>query len=204
MAQRVVMLVDGFNLYHGVRHAFRHRYLWLDVQAVAERLLRPGQELARVYYFTARVRDDPPAERRQDAYMSALATRDKIELLEGRFQAKSHTCRSCQTSWATYEEKESDVNLAVKLVALAARGEYDTALLVSGDSDLCPAVRTARELAPDRRLVAVFPPKRHSAELKRTVDASLRLGEAIIRQSQLPNELVSAAGIKLQRPAKWA
>jgi hypothetical protein len=46
------------------------------------------------------------------------------------------TCRRCGSVWASYEEKETDANIAVALVADAAASASDIALIVSADSDL--------------------------------------------------------------------
>ncbi len=64
---RVVAYIDGFNLYFGLKAGHGRKYLWLDLEALAESLLRPGQELREVKYFTARLRDDPEGGRRQSA-----------------------------------------------------------------------------------------------------------------------------------------
>jgi uncharacterized LabA/DUF88 family protein len=50
--------------------------------------------------------------------------------------------------WTIYEEKETDVSLAVSLLEDAAMDRYDVALLFSADSDLCPAVRAVRRVRP--------------------------------------------------------
>src|SRR6266536_636756 len=39
---RVAAYVDGFNLYFGLKAKYGRRYLWLDLQALAASLLRPG------------------------------------------------------------------------------------------------------------------------------------------------------------------
>jgi hypothetical protein len=56
----------------------------------------------------------------------------------GRYQTKRMTCRQCGSAWTSYEEKETDVNIAVALVADAAASASDVALIISADSDLCP------------------------------------------------------------------
>ena len=40
---RVAAYVDGFNLYFGLKDRYARRYLWLDLQALSESLLRKGQ-----------------------------------------------------------------------------------------------------------------------------------------------------------------
>jgi hypothetical protein len=40
-----------------------------------------------------------------------------------------------------------------------AASASDLALIISADSDLCPAIRTARSLNPGRGMIAAFPPR---------------------------------------------
>jgi uncharacterized LabA/DUF88 family protein len=201
---RVAAYVDGFNLYYGLKAKYGRKYLWLDLQALAASLLRSGQTLHQVTYFTARVRDDPNGEQRQSDYLEALADHSPlVSVIDGRFQEKDRRCRQCGTAWTVYEEKETDVNIAVALVEDAVRDRYDTALLISADSDLCPAIRSMKRLCPEKRIVAAFPPRRQSGDLKRAVDGFLSIGDDKIRQSQLPPTIVTATAITLRRPKHW-
>ena len=78
--------VDGFNLYYGLKSKGWQRYYWLDVRHLAENLLRPGQSLEAVRYFTARIRpqpNDPGKPARQDTYLQALATLPELPSTTG-------------------------------------------------------------------------------------------------------------------------
>lgn len=201
---RVAVYVDGFNLYFGLKAKHGRKYLWLDLQALAASLLRPGQTLEQITYFTARVRNDPEGQRRQSDYLDALASHSlRVTVVDGRFQEKPRHCRDCGAVWTVYEEKETDVSIAAALIEDAVLDRYDTALLISADSDLCPAIVTMKRLCPEKKIIAAFPPKRHSADLKRAVDGYLPLGDDKIRQAQLPTEVVNNAGITLRRPKHW-
>lgn len=200
---RVAVFIDGFNLYYGLRAKHGRKYLWLDLAEVSRRLLRPGQTLAGVHYYTAAVRNDPASQRNQRVYLDALRARGGVDVKLGRYQEKVLSCRGCGASWTTYEEKETDVNIAVALVAGGVRNEFDTALVLSADSDLCPAVRTLKSLDPAKRVVAVFPPKRRSDDLRRAADATFTLGDAILRQAQLPQVVKDSSGRELRRPTRW-
>lgn len=200
--ERLAAYVDGFNLYFGIRQEGR-RHLWLDLERLVQSLLKPQQQLVAVRYFTARVRNDPPAEQRQQTYLNALAAHSSLlEIRQGRFQQKTKRCYSCRSSWNEYEEKESDVSLAVSLIEDGVMGLYDTALIVSADSDMSPAIRALRRLVPDMRVIAALPPNRNSAGLKAVCDATIPIGIAKVRQAQLP-ETVMAGSHPLARPGHW-
>jgi len=201
---RVVAYIDGFNLYFGLKADHGRMYLWLDLQALVESLLLPEQELRKVCYFTARLRDDPDGARRQSAYLDALASRCwKVVRVEGRFQEKNRSCGSCGARWVGYEEKETDVNIAATLIEDAVDDIYDTALIISGDTDLRPAIATVKRLRPGKFIVAAFPPRRFSARLVQAVDAYIRIGPDKIRKAQLPPKVVTAGGVILERPEHW-
>jgi uncharacterized LabA/DUF88 family protein len=204
MTDRVVAYVDGFNLYFGLKAAQGRKHLWLDLQVLVERMIRDDQALQEVQYFTARVRNDVAAARRQATYLDALGSYcPKVHRVEGRFQERTRNCWDCGAQWIGYEEKETYVNIAVALVGGAVQGSYDTALLISGDGDLRPAVTAVKRLRPEKRIIAVFPPRRNAAGLIAVVDAYIRIGPDKIRNAQLPPKIVTKDGVILERPDHW-
>lgn len=163
---RVISYIDGFNLFYGLCDAGLQSCLWLDVQRLSASILRPGCQLVRTKYFTARISNDPPKERRQVTFLEALGTLRDFEIFYGHFLPKSVTCFNCRYTFRVYEEKMSDVNLANELLADAFQGQFDTALVISADSDLAAPIKTVRRLFPEKRVIVATPPKRHSNELK--------------------------------------
>ncbi|HLL37652.1 MAG TPA: NYN domain-containing protein [Streptomyces sp.] len=202
---RTAVLVDGFNLYHGMKKQRGRRYLWLDHVELASRL-RPRDQIVDVRYFTAAVLDDTGAAGRQRTYLKALKARHPgvLTVVEGRYQRKRMHCRTCGTDWTSYEEKETDVNIAVALMEIAASAAVDTALVVSADSDLCPAVRSARKVNPQLTIVPAFPPHRRSGELRALLPSAFTISETKLRQSQLPPVVHDpVTGSKYVRPTYW-
>ena len=84
------------------------------------------------------MRDEPAALARQRTYLDALSAHSggTVEVVLGRYQSKTVACRQCGNVWISYEEKETDVNIAVSLVADAAATASDIAMIISADSDL--------------------------------------------------------------------
>lgn len=201
---RTTVLIDGFNLYHGLRERFGRRYLWLDLVRMA-RLLRPRDDIVTVRYFTAMIENDAEGRQRQETYHAALSAHcgPALEIVLGRFQVKVRTCRSCGASWRTFEEKETDVNIAVAVMTASATPSNDLLVIVSADSDLCPALRAARQIAPRLGLIAAFPPRRSSFEIKSLVPGNFMIGHDKIRRAQLPDVVRDEAGRILRRPEHW-
>lgn len=203
---RTIAYIDGFNLYFGIRSAFGRRFYWLDVVQLMENVLRPGQHLLHTHYFTARIRQNGHNVAdvdRQNNYLDALLARPGLSIHEGHFLQKTAHCNACGATWPQYEEKMTDVNIAVQLLSDAFDNLFDVALVVSGDSDLTTPIRRLKTRFPSKKVVAVFPPRRHSNELMRAADAYFAINEIKLRHSLLPDPVVTPAGIVLRRPATW-
>lgn len=201
---RLIVYIDGFNLYHGIHQATGHELLWLDIVALAQRL-RPRSELVQVKYFTATVLDEPEAQSRQDRYVTALTKLypEQLTVIRGEFKRRHKGCRECGAKWVSYEEKQTDVNLAVHIVADVAADRADTYMIISGDTDVIPAVNMARSLSRDAMIFAQFPPGRKSFALQRMMPASREITLARLRETQLPLTVEASDGSTYARPAKW-
>lgn len=204
--RRVIGYIDGFNLYFGLKARGWKRYYWLDPLQLVQRLLLRDQEVAAVHFFTARIsneRGNSADAKRQTNYLDALATIDKLEIHEGHYLDKMRECRRCGNRWPDYEEKMTDVNIATRMLIDAYEDHFDTAMLVSADSDLVTPVREIRRRFPEKRIVAAMPPRRHSHDLATAAHASFQIGEQKIRRSQLPEEVPTPTGYILRRPTTW-
>ena len=203
---RVAVYIDGFNLFYGLRSKGWRRYYWLDIYRLAQNLLLPGQSLAAVKYFTARIHDDPqdPGKRaRQNNYLDALATLPGLSIYYGYFLPKTGRCPNCDETWQTYEEKMTDVNVSAELLADAYEDVFDTAIVISADSDLSRPITIVQERFRDKRVVVAFPPDRRSQRLRTVATASFVIGQDKLRNSQLPESVVRRDGYALTRPASW-
>ena len=202
---RVITYIQGFNLYFGLRAKGWQKYYWLDLAAMSSALLKPGQELIHTHYFTARIRDMGRGQsaKRQTTWLDALATRPDITCHFGHYLPKKKRCRHCGTTWVSHEEKMTDVNIAAQLLCDAYEDRFDTAIIVSGDSDLTTPIRLVRERFPDKRLIVAFPPKRRSDQLRRFAHGHIVIGADSLRQNLLPEEIETPSGYRLKRPKEW-
>ena len=204
--QRVITYIDGFNLYYGLRAKGWKRYYWLDPVALSEALLKPGQELVKCRYFTARIRSNDHGHQdvdRQRIWLEAIEILPDIECEYGLYIVNKRKCHNCNNTWEEPKEKKTDVNIATHLLLDAFDDRFDTAIVISADSDLSPPIRAIRERFPNKSVVVAFPPKRHSNELRKAASAFIHIGRDKFRKAQLPDQVRSKKGHVLQRPENW-
>lgn len=203
MPERVIAYIDGFNLYFGLKDKGWKRFYWLDVALLAENLLKEGQQLEEVRYFSARISGPRGKQERQNAFLEANAELHKCTMHYGQYLDKRRVCPKCKYVHLVPEEKMTDVNIAVEMMADAYQNKFDTALLISADSDLAPPAKKVKELFESKRVVAAFPPKRNSQRLASVVDAHFTIGRGRFAKSLLPHSIEKNNGIIIYRPVQW-
>jgi uncharacterized LabA/DUF88 family protein len=200
---RVAAFVDGPNVYNAIQHhPALHRYKWLDYRALARCYVGRQDTLERVYLFTSLPTWDQAKSRRQELYLHALR-RCGVEVVIGKFKRRTRTCLKCGQSYSTFEEKLTDVNLAVYLLRGALTDEYDRALIVTGDSDILPAVRMVHELFPNRQVAVVVPIRRYAEDLRQECDAHFQMKEHHLAGAQLPDDIKDPLHGIIRRPDTW-
>jgi len=201
---RTIVYIDGFNLYFGLKAKGYKRFYWLDLELLATNLLRPHHVLQAVRYFTADIKAGMDKHRRQQTFLDALKTHcTKLQIIRGHYLIKQRQCHRCGAVAQIPEEKKTDVNIASFMLADAFTDQFDTAILVSGDSDLVPPIETVRLYQPAKRVLVAFPPGRQSEDLKRTAHGFFWINEQKLRISLLPNPVVKPNGHQLFKPATW-
>ncbi len=132
--RRVMIFIDGSNLYHVLRQNIDKRDL--DYKKFAEKLCG-DRELIRTYYYNIRQEspDNPGLASSQDRFLNALYETDYLEVKLGIWKQRGNTM----------VEKGVDVMIASDLIAHAYEDHYDTAILVSGDADFYPALQVVKD-----------------------------------------------------------
>lgn len=230
---RVAFVVDGFNLYHSIRDAEKlvadRPQRWLDLRNLCTSYLPHfgrSAVLEGIYYFSAFAKHlaatHPDIEARHQTYVDALRSTG-VEVSLANFKARDkyiplRHCRfrlgrtkgtvripipKCSLIFTRAEEKETDVAIVSKMFELLHRGTADAVVLISGDTDLLPGIRTARTLFPAATIAVCFPYRRHNAELKNAVRRSFKISKEQYAKHQLPDPIVLPNGHVIRKPAKW-
>lgn len=202
-SERVAAYVDGFNLYFGLKEKGWRCYYWLNIYLLCQNLLRPPQHLILVKYFTSRITSPPDKKKRQSTFLEALKVVSGIIPYYGIYQESPVTCENCGHINNIPEEKMTDVQISSEMVSDAHLNRYDTALLITGDRDLVPAIEKIRSESLKKRVVVAFPPMRTNADLRGTANAYIHVTEAELKKSLLPPEIPTISGYILKCPQSW-
>lgn len=191
---RTAFFVDGYNLFYGL--LADTPFKWLDLPGLLTHIVQienPASRLASVDYFTSSVKPRLATRGRaskeaQDTYLRALKA-SQVNVHLGRHQlepakaprfinkAVGASRQDTVDIWKL-EEKETDVHLASSMYRLAARQtlhppdeRIEQLVLVSGDTDMAPALRAIREDFPDLTLGVILP---HRPQYQRPQPGSLK------------------------------
>lgn len=201
---RAIFLIDGFNLYHSLNDNYQYRrYKWLDISKLAGFFIKSYETLGSIYYFTAYATWSQKKRERHKKLIKIY--RDlNITPIMGVFRWKDKKCKICKRTFSTPEEKRTDVNIAIELFDQAYKNIFDTAYIMSGDSDLIPAINRVKENFPDKKIKIVIPIGRRAKELtKAKIDGKYKIKESHLNSSLLSDPYVLSTGQEISCPSGW-
>ena len=189
---RTAFFVDGYNLYYGALHA--SPYKWLDLQALLKSILQiqvPHATVASIDYYASPViarlaTRGQASNEAHNRYIRALQARGVAVTLGShrlapgyapRHIAGQQASRQDQVKIWQLEEKQTDVNVALGMYRTASPAEQleiEQIVLVSGDTDLAPALALIRQDFPKLQLGVILPHRGEPNELVHEPPGSLR------------------------------
>ncbi|MFA5078027.1 MAG: NYN domain-containing protein [Dehalococcoidia bacterium] len=135
MNERVAIFIDGSNLYHSLKNNFKR--FDLNFGEFTKKLCG-SRQLIRTYYYNVLQESSKGSEgsREQQEFLETLRKTPYLELRLG----------TTKLSQGIPVERGIDVMLATDLLYFAANNTYDTAVLVSGDSDFNYTVEVVKNM----------------------------------------------------------
>jgi len=96
------------------------------------------------------------------------------------------------------------VNVALSLFELAIEDHYDTAIIISGDSDLIPSIQAVKTTFPAKQVGVVIPIGRRAELLKQICDFHIKMKEKHLKTSLFEEEIDLGNNKKLICPSEWS
>ncbi len=198
--ERTAYYFDGFNIYH-MLDRFCPEYKWLNLYNLAKAHLKPNQKLVEVYYFTALAYWRPDRVIKHKRYINALKA-NGVTVVSGKFKEKPRRCFKCKVKYIHHEEKQTDVNICLKVLEDAIEDKFDTAVIVSGDTDFEPVVKSIKKHFPKKRIAFMLPMGANAKTIKNVADYCIKLKRIHIQKNQLPN-IVETPTKSIEIPDDW-
>ena len=201
---RVKVYIDGFNLYHAIDEIrpYKAHLKWVDLWGLSESLIKPSENLVGVEYFSAFKKTNIARFKRHEQYVAALEYQG-VSTNMGKFKQKKTKCMAaCKQEFTAWEEKETDVHIAVKMVEDAFTDQFDKAILITADTDLIPPMESIRSYHSDKVVVVIAPPKRKGR--CRALNPIYEIPTSKINQNLLPENATDKKGkVIFQRPQEY-
>jgi uncharacterized LabA/DUF88 family protein len=155
LVKRAVAFIDGQNLFHAVRNAFGYTFPNYDVLALSRAVCAgQGWQLDQVRFYTGIPAADDDARWKHFWSAKLLAmSRQGVITYSRPLRYRNQRVRCPDGSEVTYlaaEEKGVDVRIALDIIRMAHRGDYDVALVFSQDQDLSEAAQEVRVVAKEQ------------------------------------------------------
>lgn len=210
LSKRTNVYIDGFNLYY--RALKGTPYKWLNLRLLVEQVLDSSNDVAHVKYYTAMVSGhvDHDQPKRQQIYLNALSTIRGFSVYKGNFLskiAKRPLVNPLQDGTRyvevrEFEEKGSDVNLAVHLVNDGWKDEFDVAVVISKDTDLVEPIRiVSKELK--KPVGIICPDNSLPPPLDAVVSFRRYIRNQHLKTAQFPDSIVLPDGTIIAKPTSW-
>jgi len=208
LPKRSIIYIDGFNLFYGALKGTK--YKWLNLERYFT-LLRQDDNIQEIKYFTAML--DGHKKLKQEIYLLALETLPKVNIYFGKFKTKKVNCtiKDCNHSgdrlFNVPEEKRTDVNIAIHMLNDAVTNKCERLVLVSGDSDLVPALNMIKNVTPQKEIIVYIPARSvvrgAAVELRGSADKDRILPNSLLAKSQFPQKIPDGMGGTITKPEKW-
>ncbi len=145
---RVMIFIDGNNLYHSLKHVAGRTNL--DFREFSNRLVGE-RHLMRIYYYNAPLNreDDEEKFKMQQSFFDSLDSVPYLTKKFGRLEkrlVKQNLPDGTFFSAPTYVEKGVDTFIVIDMLSHAYKDNFDTAILVSGDEDFAILVENVKDL----------------------------------------------------------
>jgi uncharacterized LabA/DUF88 family protein len=170
--KRVAVFIDGNNFYFGLRKLYgKNKSLKnFDFKQFSQ-FLAGKEKVVGIYYYNALLdrENNPDKYNSQKEFFEELKKIPNFNLVLCKLLKRTIT----GTNKVYYIIKEDDINMAVDMVENAYDNNYDVAVLVSGDGDFVPAVRSVKK--KNKSVKNVYFKNSSSRNLKNFCDESLEL-----------------------------
>lgn len=217
MRKRIVAYIDGFNLYHSIANNLPAYFKWVNYRKLVESYLEQWEVLENIFLFTAPPSWDKERLIRHNDFMDIQAKLYGIKIIswnytytKKKFNAdkmkvvdpEDALVKPRKFTYRTFEEKQTDVNIALSVFEWWILDMYDKALIFSGDSDIAPAIHRVRHHKKDKEFKCILPFLWHGRVMIGACKGNYDAIDQKILESNLLDDTITVYGKTIKNPYK--
>jgi uncharacterized LabA/DUF88 family protein len=167
---RVCLFIDGSGFYFSLKrnnHATR-----VDYHELSKALVGPDRKLIRAYYYNSAYDPalSPDQWKTQQSFLDSLTRTPFLELRLGKLIPQKE---------GGFREKGTDIRLVSDMVYYAAKDIYDTAIVITENTDFAGALAQVKEFG--KHIELCFFPEGQPRELVQVADRIIPLVEVLTK-----------------------
>lgn len=232
MDKKIVnVYIDWFNLYHALKthiknwkNSWEKELQWCNLYDLCKSYLKKGERLWEIYFFTADSWDKD-TKQRWKTYFRAL-NEHKINIIKWKYNRITRTFIDKMKvllfklwvdiwdeelnkylpkilRYCTYEEKRTDVNIAVKIVEDAFLWKYDKAFIMSWDSDIIPAIQSVKKNFDNIKFTTFRIVWTKWQLIKNMCDENIVIWYKEMKKFKFPDNITAKNGDIINIPSEW-
>ena len=214
---RVAVYIDWFNFFHHMKKLYWKKYYWLDYKQLAKQFIWHNEKIVKVEYFTAYFFPDKQWEKRHKTYVKALnnvwvqTIFWKYQEVTKKFVNNKNNIQSFlyknlisklpksrqklfipyKIEYKNFEEKRTDVNVALHILEDWLLNVYDKAFVISWDSDISPSIKSVKKHTKwqSKEFVLLLPPWAKAHTMEKACDEIKNITEEDLKNSVLPEHV---------------
>lgn len=219
MKERVVIYIDGFNFYHSIEEFKNPRLKWCNLRKLFENFIdTEKQEIKWIYLFSAYSIWNKWKKERHKKYVKVLQNFCGVSTVlwsfkkvNKKFSKLKNIVNKCIPEnclpdflfFETHEEKETDVNIALRILEDAFLDKYDNAFIVSWDSDLAWAIKTVRRNFKNKKFTSVLTIKTRWKVMRQICDFRKDITKNDLEKTLLPEIIELKNWKKIEIPKEY-
>ncbi len=204
--RRAGFYIDGFNLYHALDDLKKPYLKWLSLRKLSDRIAgAQGYSASEVVFCTAFFPGDFNKKKRHEEYNRAQEA-ENVRVLLGHTTKEPMNCRSrdCDHKWDQPREKETDINVALSLFNGARQDKFDSAFLISADTDQTSTLKFMKQNFPSKSVYVLTPPGRNKSQhLTSFCKSNIKLSETDVDACVMPAMIKPKYGRLITRPSEY-
>lgn len=164
----MAIFIDGSNLYNSLKRF----HLKVKIEEIIKILAKFGS-IKNIFYYTARLDPEFDKERylKHERFISKISKINCLKVIICNLRKIQNP------EGKSYIIKRDDVRLANDMLVGAYEDLYDIAIIVSGDEDFVPILKTVRRL--NKKVINAYFPKNSSYLLRKSANYSINLKKEI-------------------------